>query len=401
MKKSIVLTLMLFLSISVFSQSKFNVSGIVIDKENDEALVTASIQVYTSLDSTYVTGVATDLNGAFKLQSLKKGNYKLRISYIGYITKDLDLDLTTQKEKNVDLGYITMLTNAVLLQEATVTAQAAKVQVKGDSLVYNADAYRLPPGSALEELIKRLPGATIDDDGTVKINGKAVSKILIDGKEYFINDKNVALKNIPTNIIDNVKAYDRKSDLSRITGIDDGEEETVLDLTVKKGMNNAWIGQANGGLGTEHRYNGRLNVNHFTDSKNLSFVGSANNIGDRGYGGGGGRGWGWGGNGLRASKELGFNFATSTDKLETGGYVWHRYDGSDSWSQSSTQNFSIKSGAFSQNTNQSYGSNASLSSGFSTIRSGTGILLSKARRNSAILIAFIARTERMARRISA
>ena len=351
------------MAMSVFGQSKYNVSGIVIDKENAEALITASVQVYKSADSTYVTGVATDLNGAFKLKSLKKDNYYLKFSFMGYHTKEEALDLTSQKEKDVDLGYITMVTNAVLLSEATVTAQAAKVQVKGDSLVFNADAYRLPPGSALEELIKRLPGATIEDDGTVKINGKAVSKILIDGKEYFINDKNVALKNIPTNIIDNVKAYDRKSDLSRITGIDDGEEETVLDLSVKKGMNNAWIGQFNGGVGTEHRYNGRLNVNHFSDSESYSFVGSANNIGDRGFGGGGGRGWGWGSNGLRASKELGFNFATEREKLETGGYVWHRYDGSDSWSKSSTENFVVSSGAFSQSTNQSYGSNSSLSSG--------------------------------------
>ena len=359
----LMLSMFLFASLA-FAQSKFNVSGIVIDKENEEALISASIRV-TNADGEYVTGKATDLEGVFKLPSLKKGKYKLSISYVGYVSKDVDLDLTTKKEKDVDLGYITMTTDAVMLKEAVVTAQAAQVQVKGDSLMFNPDAYRLPPGSALEDLVKRLPGATIEEDGTVKINGKAVSKILVDGKEFFINDKNVALKNLPTNIIDNIKAYDRKSDLSRITGIDDGEEETVLDLTVKKGMNNGWVGQINGGVGTEHRYNGRANINRFSDSQQYSFVASANNIGDRGYGGGGGRGWGgWGGNGLRASKELGFNYATTSDKLETGGYIWHRYDGSDSWSHSASQSFVTSTGAFSQNTNQNYGSNASLSGGF-------------------------------------
>ncbi len=364
MKRHSLFLLILLLSSTAFGQSKFNVSGIIIDKETEEALISASVRVLKVADSSYVAGKATDMNGSFTLQNIKKGDYVLQISYVGYVTKELPLELSKQKEKEVDLGYITMSTDAVMLQEATITAQAAKVQVKGDSLIFNADAYRLPPGSALEDLIKKLPGATIDEDGTVKINGKPVSKILVDGKEFFINDKNVALKNLPTNIIDNVKAYDRKSDLSRITGIDDGEEETVLDLTVKKGMNNGWIGQLNGGLGTEHRYNGRLNVNRFSDNQQYSFVGSANNIGDRGFGGGGGRGWWRQGNGLQASKELGFNFATTSDKLETGGYIWHRYDGSDTWSQSSSQNFVNSVGAFGNNTNQSYSSNASLSGGF-------------------------------------
>ena len=223
MRKHLLLLSMLLFSAMSFAQSKFNVSGIIIDKENDEALIAASVQV-TDTAGNYVAGKATDLNGQFKLTSVKKGKYILKISYVGYVSKELDLDLTNRKSKDVDLGYITMATDAVLLKEATVTAQAAKVQVKGDSLVFNADAYRLPPGSALEDLIKRLPGATIDEDGTVKINGKAVSKVLIDGKEFFVNDKNIAMKNIPTNIIDNIKAYDRKSDLARVTGIDDGEE---------------------------------------------------------------------------------------------------------------------------------------------------------------------------------
>ena len=271
---------MLLCTSLAMAQSKFNVKGIIIDKETDEALIAASVQL-TKEDGTYVTGKATDMNGAFEMKSVKKDKYKLKITYVGYQTKELDLDLTTQKEKNVDMGYLTMSTDAVMLEAATVTAQASKVQVKGDSLVFNADAYRLPPGSALEELIKRLPGATIEEDGTVKINGKAVSKILVDGKEYFINDKNVALKNLPTNIIDNVKAYDRKSDLARVTGIDDGEDETVLDLTVKKGMMNGWMGQLNGGMGTEKRYNTRANINRFTDSESYSLVASANNIGDR------------------------------------------------------------------------------------------------------------------------
>ena len=131
------------------------------------------------------------------------------------------------------------------LEGVVVKSHAVKVKVQGDSLVYNAAAYRVPEGSTLEALVKQLPGAKVDKDGTIKINGKEVSKILVDGKEFFLNDKEVAMKNIPTDMIDKLKTYERKSDRSRVTGIDDGEEETVLDLTVKKGMKNGWFGNVN------------------------------------------------------------------------------------------------------------------------------------------------------------
>lgn len=348
------------------AQGKYNVSGTLIEKGTQEAVTSATVQVLNANDSAFVTGTNTDENGAFSLKSLKKSKYILKFSFIGYTTRCINVDLTTKKERNVDLGYITLSSDAIMLREAQVTAAASKVTVSGDSLIYNANAYRLAEGSTLEDLVKRLPGATVDEDGTIKINGKEVKKILVDGKEFFINDKDIAMKNLPTNIIDKIKTYDRKSDLARVTGIDDGEEETVLDLTVKKGMNNGWFGQEQGAIGTEDRYDINLNVNRFNGSNQYSFIANANNTGGGGgYGGGGGGRWGgWGGsNGLTTRKELGFNFATETDKLEAGGYVWHNYNGSDTWSESNTQSFVTSSGAFTKSTNQSFSSNASTSAG--------------------------------------
>ena len=194
--------------------------------------------------------------------------------------------------------------------------------------------------------MKKLPGAKVDDDGNITINGKTVSKIMLNGKEFFLNDTKVAMKNIPTNMIDKLKTYDRKSDFSRVTGIDDGEEETVLDLTVKKGMNNGWFGNFDAGIGTEGRYAESLMLNRFIDNNQMTLIGGANNTGDRGYGGGGGRGWGRGGNGLMNTKNLGLNFATSTEKLEADGNVRFRYDGSDVWNQSAVQSFVTSAGAF-------------------------------------------------------
>ena len=233
------------------------------------------------------------------------------------------------------------------LEGVVVKSHAVKVKVQGDSLVYNAAAYRVPEGSTLEALVKQLPGAKVDKDGTIKINGKEISKILIDGKEFFLNDKEVAMKNIPTEMIDKLKTYERKSDRSRVTGIDDGEEETVLDLTVKKGMKNGWFGNVNLGAGTKHRYSERMNVNRFKDDFQATVIGSANNVADMGFGGGGGR-WGWGNEGLRSSKEIGGNFATAKPKLETGGSIRYRYDGSDNENSSTTEYFNASLAKYAQ-----------------------------------------------------
>ncbi len=364
MKKNIILILICACCSFSNAQSKFNVSGIVIDKNTRESVISATVRVLSLPDSTMVTGVATDTNGAFNIKNVKKGNYALKVTFIGYHDNVIPLNLTKEKEKNINVGYITLIDDTQLLKEAVVTANVAQVQVSGDSLVFNAAAIRTSEGSALEELVKKLPGAEIDDDGNITINGKTVTKILVDGKEFFLNDKNMALKNIPTKIVDKIKAYDRKSDLARVTGIDDGEEETVLDLSIKKGMNQGWFGNLDLALGTEKRYTEKLMLNRFTDTKQFTLIGSANNIGDRGFGGGGGRGWGRGGNGLEARKDLGFNFATTSEKLETGGNVRFRYIGTDVENTSSIQSFVTPTGAFTRSQSENKTSNISANMDF-------------------------------------
>ncbi len=352
------------LCISMMAQSSFDVNGTVVDKSTGEAVIAATMQLLTLPDSTYVEGTTTGVQGDFSFKNVKKGTYTLKISYVGYVTKCVDVDLNAQKKKTVDIGYITMAADAIELKGVEVTAHAAKVAVKGDSLIYNAAAYRVPEGSTLEALVKQLPGAKVDKDGNITINGKTVSKILVDGKEFFLNDKEVAMKNIPTEMIDNLKTYDRKSDLSRVTGIDDGEEETVLDLTVKKGMKNGWYGNVNLGAGTKHRYAERFNVNRFNDDFQATLLGSANNVADMGFGGGGGRWGGWGMQGLRSSKEIGGNFATAKPKLETGGSIRYRFDGSDNENTSSTEYFNATLARFSEDYSKNLTSNNRLTGNF-------------------------------------
>ena len=365
MKKKVVLWIaMMTLKCVTMFAATFNVSGTVVEKTTGDAVASATIQLLSLPDSSFVEGVTTGSMGEFSFKNVKEGEYTMRISFIGYTTKYVKLDLNAQKKKEVNVGYITMTTDDILLKSAEVTAHAAKVAVSGDSLVYNANAYRVPEGSTLEALVKQLPGAKVDKEGNITINGKKVTKILVDGKEFFLNDKDVAMKNIPTEMIDKLKTYNRKSDLSRVSGIDDGEEETVLDLEVKKGMKNGWFGNVNLGMGTEKRYAERFNVNRFKDDAQVTFLGGANNVSDMGFGGGGGRWGGWGQEGLRNSKEVGANFATDKPKLETGGSVRYRYNGSDTENTSSTEYFNATLAKFNENHSKEFSSNQRVSSNF-------------------------------------
>ncbi len=347
MKQTLTALVLMCLGTGAWAQSKFNVSGVIIEKGSSEPVASATVRILSLPDSAMVTGAATASDGSFTVKDVKKGKYVTKITFIGYQDRLMPLDLTNKKDKNVNIGYITVTPDSKVLSEATVSANVAKVQVSGDSVVYNASAYRVPEGSTLQDLVKKLPGAKVDESGNITINGKSVKKILVDGKEFFLNDTKTAMENIPTDMIDKLKTYERKSDFSRVTGIDDGEEETVLDLSVKKGMKNGWFGNFNAGYGTEDRYDERLYLQRYNDTSMLTLMGGLNNTGRRGFGGGGGRGWWGGGNGLSDNKDFGGNYAMQTDKLELGGSLRYRYNGSDVWNQSSTQSFVTSRGAFS------------------------------------------------------
>ena len=273
MKKVIIGTvLLLTTTLSVFSQTKnITVAGRVIEDDTKEPAVQATVQLLSLPDSAFAAGIATTAQGYFTLPKVKAGKYVLKVSYIGFQPTMLPLQLSAQNP-NKNVGTLALKTDAVMLAEAVVTAEAPQVTVSEDTLMYNSSAYRTPEGAMLEELVKKLPGAEIDDDGNVKINGKDLKKIMVDGKEFFGGDVKTGLKNLPVDMIDRLKTYDKKSDLARITGIDDGEEETVLDLTVKKGMNQGWFGNADAVAGTEDRYAGRLMLNRFVDNTQVSLI---------------------------------------------------------------------------------------------------------------------------------
>ena len=365
MKKLLIWTvLLLTATLSTYAQNKIvTVSGRVIEAGTKEPVELAAVQLLSLPDSAQVAGMTTSTQGYFSLSKQKPGKYLLKVSFIGYVTKIIPVQLTANVPAK-KMGNIELATDAVMLQEAVVVAEAPQVTVVEDTLMYNSSAYRTPEGAMLEELVKKLPGAEIDDDGNVKINGKDLKKIMVDGKEFFGGDVKTGLKNLPVDMVDKLKTYDKKSDLARVTGIDDGEDETVLDLTVKKGMNQGWFGNADLGAGTKDRYTGRMMLNRFVDKTQFSIIGSANNVNDRGFsGGGGGPRW-RSNNGLNATKMLGANFATQTNKLELGGSVRYNFQDADISSINSSERFLQNGNSYSNSNNKNRNKGTNLNADF-------------------------------------
>ena len=351
MKRSILSMLLMLVAMASFAQERL-ISGKITDRDTKDPVEQVTVQLLKT-DSTYVSGAISNEQGLFHVNAPANGKYLLKITSVGY--KPTVKRIQISEDKNLAMGNVVIGAEAIMLKGAVVTAMAQKVTLKEDTFVYNSAAYRTPEGSVVEELVKRLPGAEVSDDGTIKINGKEVKKILVDGKEFMTGDTKTALKNLPTSIIDKIKAYDEKSDLSKVTGIDDGEEQTVLDFGVKKGMNKGVISNIDLGVGNKNRYNMRGMGGYFANNNRFMLFANANNTSDRGFGGGPGRGFWGGANGLNASKMIGANYNYELkDKFKFNTSLrWNHSDG-DVWSSRSSENFMGTSSSFSNSLSQSY-----------------------------------------------
>ena len=344
---------LLFMTPTMTQAQDRRISGLVLDRDTKEAVMQATVQLLKP-DSTFITGTLTNEEGEFTLSAPENGKFLVKLTSVGY--KSLVKRVTVSEDKNTDMGKLVLGADAIMLKGVTATAQAAKVTVVEDTFVYNAAAYRTPEGSVIEELVKKLPGAEVDDEGKITINGKEVKKIKVDGKEFMTGDTKTAMKNLPTSIVDKVKAYDEKSDLARITGIDDGEETTVLDFGLKEGMHNGMFANVDLSYGTHSRYSEKVMGAYMSKNSRLMAFGSANNVNDQGFPGGGGGGrFGRGMNGLNASKMLGLNYNyQKQDKLELDGSLrWNHTDG-DQQTLKAVQNFVSSSGAYSNSRSSNF-----------------------------------------------
>lgn len=336
-------------SLVLQAQTNSSVSGRLIEKETEEPVPMANIRILQQTDSSFVTGKASDEKGLFTIP-VRNGSYIIHISYIGYNDIFRDVQVTSSNP-NVKLGNIELENDNILLSETVVTAKAPEISVRGDTLEYNADSYKVTESAVVEDLLKKMPGVEIDSEGKITVNGKEITKILVDGEEFFSDDPKVASKNLPAQMVDKLQVLERKTEMAQMTGFDDGEEENVINLTVRPGMKEGLFGNAFAGYGSKDRYEGNGMVNYMKDKNQYTFLGGINNTNNAGFsdlagamfgsmGGRGGRGRMFGGrDGISTSLNLGGNFSTQlSSKFKIGGNV--RYGSTDTDVQSDvfTQN---------------------------------------------------------------
>lgn len=349
MKRFVILIGLTMLVFTAFAQNRGQISGKVIDAELKEPIQEANVRILQQKDSTFVNGVATNSKGDFSIK-LPYGSYIVQVTYIG--NSDAFKDVTINNgTPNANIGTIELGADNIMLDALVATAKAVEIVVKGDTLEYNADSYKVTESAVLEDLFKKMPGVEIDADGKITVNGRAVNKIMVDGEEFFSSDPKVASKNLPAKMVDKIQVHDRRSDMAMMTGFDDGDEETVINLTVRPGMKQGLFGNAFVGYGSKDRYEGNAMVNMMKDKNQYTALGGFNNTNNAGFsdlsssmfgsgGGGGGRRFmGGPNNGITKSGNAGFNFSqTFSDALKLGGNIRFGQTDNNTLSKTHTQN---------------------------------------------------------------
>lgn len=289
---------------SAFAQKltgRGTVRGAVVDSASGKPLREASVSLLAARDSAYVTFGITDGDGRFLLRNLPNGRYRLLVTFVGFQNASRSVVITPD-EPTADLGTLALHPQATLLNEVVVKQESAPIAVKGDTIVFNANSFKTQPNAVVEDLLKKLPGVEVGRDGTVKAQGQNVSRVLVDGKPFFGDDPKMATRNLPADLIDKVQVYDQQSDQATFSGIDDGNREKTINLTIKRDRKKGYFGQNSLGAGTDGRYQGRLGLNRFNNGRQISLLGMGNNLNQQGFTmqdganfGGGGPGPGGGG----------------------------------------------------------------------------------------------------------
>ena len=338
---SFLLIICFFTTLQLSAQTA-SLSGRVTDADTNEALARATVQLYRiGKDTTFVGGSYSNAQGQFTLNGAA-GSYMLRISFLGYKPVEQHIRLTAGQTKA--LGRISLKPDAMQLKETVVTANVPKMVVRDDTVEYNADAFRVPEGSVIEALVEVLPGAKIDDEGKVSINGKNVKRFKMDGRDFMTGNNDAVMKNLPSYVIDKVKAYDEKSDLSKLTGIDDGNDDFVLEFVTKRSARRGLQANPDIGYGTEGRYGIRLTAMKPFGDIRYTFMGNANNVNDRNFSGRGGRGRG-NNNGQRETKTAALDISyEKQNKLQLSGRVTWNHGDNDNWNRTGSESFVITRG---------------------------------------------------------
>ncbi len=270
---------LLFFAQTAFSQ--YTLNGTIIDADDQTPMAGATIKLIPEADSVLWQGATADDAGVFVFRNLRTGTYRLQINYLGYRQT---VKQVTLAGADVHLGKVTLPKDATTLKNVEIIENQVRVEQKADTSVYNASAYKTGKDATVEDLVTKMPGIT-NENGTIKAHGETVQKVLIDGKEYFGDDASLALKNLPSDIVDKVQIFDRMGDQASFTGFDDGNSTKAMNILTKTGMNNGVFGKFYAGYGylTDSRYSAGASVNWFDGNRRLSFIGMSNNVNQQNF----------------------------------------------------------------------------------------------------------------------
>ena len=265
----------------------------IINAKDKKPIELASIAIRNLKDSAVVASGQTKADGTFKTKPLLAGKYRLYAAFLGLkaVTKDFEL-----AGKALNLGDVALLDDGVNLNTVNVTANIPVV-IKQDTVEFDAKSIKVRENAVVEDVLKKLPGVEVAKDGSVKAQGETISKVKVDGKEFFGNDPLLATKNLPADMVDKIQIIDEQSEQSKFSGVDDGNRSKILNITTKNGSKKGYFGNSTLGYGTDGRYDENINVNKFDNDRQISIIGQFNNVNKQNFGGGGGRGNRFGGGG--------------------------------------------------------------------------------------------------------
>ncbi|MBZ4192559.1 outer membrane beta-barrel protein [Niabella beijingensis] len=268
--------------VAVLGQKSGTVKGILIDTLSNRPVGAATVSVLDKKDSSLVSFSLSDDNGEFDFTNIRKGTYCLLVTHVAYQNTDLFFTISDEI-KNADLGRISMTDLHAVLKEVTVKAEAAPVTMSGDTIQYHAGSFKTAPDASVEQLLKKLPGIQVDKDGTVKAQGEKVTRVLVDGKEFFGKDPSVATKNLAAAVVDNVQVYNKQSDQAQLTGFEDGDYERTINLKLKADKKKGVFGELSAGAGSQGRFAAKGNLNSFEGARQTSVLAAGNNVNENAF----------------------------------------------------------------------------------------------------------------------
>jgi hypothetical protein len=304
MKKNVqraIFIVLLFCGYIAQAQNTGSISGKVINAKDKKPVDFATIAVKSLKDSSVVASGQTNPDGSFSFKGIAPGKYRIYSAFLGLKTVTKDIEVA---KAAVNAGEIAMSDDGVDLKDVNVTA-TIPIVVKKDTIEFDAKSIKVRENAVVEDLLKKVPGVEVAKDGSIKAQGETITKVKVDGKEFFGNDPLLATKNLPADMVDKIQVIDELSEQAQFTGIDDGTRNKILNITTKSGMKHGYFGNSTAGYGSNDRYDASLNVNKFDEDRQISFIGQFNNVNKQNFGQGGGVGNGFGGGGGRGGGGFG------------------------------------------------------------------------------------------------